>query len=234
MSDSGVVIWGEPYDECGMIQALAGSVRAFRPGWPPADYFYDGRPFADLSGEWIANLFPGLEDWRRSHRALFDTLFAEPARHAGAKRWGIKEVRLDIEHCAYLRWLYPKAQFVFLYRDPLEAYKSYCRYERDWYDVFPDAPMFTPAAFGRHWQKLLQGYLDQEQAFNALTLRYEDLVAGNIPLERIEQHLGIAINHGLLRTKVGSSGEDVWVSRLDRWLLRRAVNPLAERLGYRD
>ena len=32
MSDPGVLIWGEPYDECGLVQALAGCAKAFRPG----------------------------------------------------------------------------------------------------------------------------------------------------------------------------------------------------------
>ena len=81
----------------------------FWAGWPPLEYYYDGTPPAQLSGEWIANLFPSLEDWRKGQRALFDTMFAEPARRAGVARWGIKEVRLGAEHCHYLRWLYPKA-----------------------------------------------------------------------------------------------------------------------------
>jgi hypothetical protein len=37
------------------------TTRAFRPDWPPADYFYDGTPPHELSGNWIANLFPALE-----------------------------------------------------------------------------------------------------------------------------------------------------------------------------
>ena len=130
MSDPGVLIWGEPYDECGLVQALAGCTKAFRPGWPPLDYFYDGRPTDQLTGDWIANLFPALDDWRRAQRALFDTLFAESARRAGARRWGIKEVRLSSEHAFYLRWLYPNAKFLLLYRHPLEAYRSYCSFGR--------------------------------------------------------------------------------------------------------
>ena len=33
MSDPRVLIWGEPYDECGMVQAMAGTMTAFRAGW---------------------------------------------------------------------------------------------------------------------------------------------------------------------------------------------------------
>lgn len=235
MSDSRVLIWGEPYDECGTIQALAAGMRAFREGWPPAEYFYDGSAPQDLSGEWIANLFPGLQDVRRAHRAFFDTLYAEPARRAGAERWGIKEVRLTAEHAHYLKWLYPKARFLLLYRNPLEAYRSYCRYGRSWYDVFPDEPVFTPARFGEHWRKLMEGYQQQAQALDALLVRYEDLVGANPQLDTLDAYLGTKVDRSVLGNKVGSSergGVKEGVNSLERWLLRRAVSPVAEGLGY--
>ena len=236
MSDSSVLMWGEPYDECGMIQALANTLQAFRSGWPPEEYYYDGTPPDKLSGEWIANLFPSPEDLRKSHRAFFDTLFAEPAMRAGAERWGIKEVRFGAEHCAYLRWLYPKARFIFLYRNPFSAYRSYCRYGRSWYDTFPGKPVFTPTAFGRHWRLLMEGFLSEATKLNALLVRYEDLVAGNVKLDEIEAYLNISINRTVLIDKVGSSeqaGENAKVSWLEKQLLKRAVSPLAQEIGYK-
>jgi hypothetical protein len=236
MSDSNVLIWGEPYDECGMIQALANTTKAFRSDWPPAEYYYDGTPPGGLSDAWIANLFPGLRDLRRGHRVLFDALFAEPAKRAGADRWGIKEVRLGAEHGFYLRWLYPKARFIFLHRNPLDAYQSYCRYGRDWYNTFPDKPVFTPTVFGKHWRVLMEGFLREAKKLDALVIRYEDLVGGRLRLEEIEQYLAIRMDHSPLKSKVGSSergGEKAWVSRLEKWLLRRAVSPVAEALDYK-
>lgn len=235
MSDSRVLIWGEPYDECGLIQALADSMKAFRPGWPPQEYFYDGTPPGQLSGEWIANLFPSLEDWRKGQRALFDAMFAEPAKRAGAERWGIKEVRLGSEHCAYLRWLYPNAKFVFLYRNPMEAYRSYCRYGRSWYDTFPDKPVFTPTAFGTHWHKLMEGFLRDAKALDALLVRYEDLVAGRTSLGELESYLSIDIDRSVLKAKVGTSergGKKVRINAFEKWLLKRAVAPVAKAAGY--
>ncbi|MBS0305630.1 MAG: sulfotransferase [Proteobacteria bacterium] len=235
MSDPGVLVWGEPYDECGLVQALAGCAQGFRPGWPPQDYFYDGRPTTELSGEWIANLFPALDDWRRSQRALFDTLFAAPARRAGAARWGLKEVRLTSEHALYLRWLYPNAKFLLLYRHPLEAYRSYCSFGRNWYDLFPERPMFTPRGFGAHWQRLMQGYLDDAQALGAMLVKYEELVAGKVALDAIDHYLGIATDHSVMTRKIrgtSGAGEKGHVNALERWLLRRAAGPTAERLGY--
>ena len=235
MSDPGVLIWGEPYDECGLVQALAGCTQAFRPGWPPQDYFYDGRPTAELSGEWIANLFPALEDWRRGQRALFDTLFAAPARRAGARRWGLKEVRLSSEHAFYLRWLYPNAKFLLLYRHPLEAYRSYCSFGRNWYDLFPDQPMFTPRGFGSHWRQLMQGFLDDAGALSALLIKYEDLAGGTMPLDRIDSYLGIGTDHQVMARKVrgnAQAGEKGRVNALERWLLRRQAGSLSQRIGY--
>lgn len=235
MSDSRVLIWGEPYDECGMIQALADSMKAFRADWPPAEYYYDGTPPADLSGNWIANLFPSLEDLRKGHRAFFDVMFSEPSKRGGAARWGIKEVRLGSEHALYLRWLYPKAKFLFLYRNPLDAYRSYARYGRSWYDIFPNKPMFTPTAFGTHWRQLMEGYLRDAKKLDALLVRYEDLIGDGPPMEEIDSYLGIRMNHTVLDAKVGSSergGKKVQVSRLEKWLLKRAVSPMAEALGY--
>ena len=235
MSDPGVLIWGEPYDECGLIQALAGCTKAFRPGWPPKDYFYDGRTTDQLTGEWIANLFPGLEDWRRGQRALFDTMFAEPARRAGARRWGIKEVRLTSEHAFYLRWLYPNAKFLLLYRHPLEAYRSYCSFGRNWYDLFPDRPMFTPGEFGAHWRRLMQGYLDDAEALGARMIKYEDLAEGSMPIDVIDGYLGIATDHAVMARKVRGTAQAVekgQVNALERWLLRRAAGPVAGAAGY--
>jgi hypothetical protein len=235
MSDKRVLIWGEPYDECGPIQAMADTLKAFRPDWPPAEYYYDGTPPGQLTGSWVANLFPAPDALWRAHRAFHDTLFDAPASQAGAARWGIKEVRLGIEHARYLRWLYPKARFVLLYRHPLDAYRSYCRYGRSWYDVFPDRPMFTPTAFGTHWRRLMEGYLEGAESIGAMLLRYEDLIGPTPPLAELDAYLGIQTDHGVLTKKVGSSerdGKKAQVNALERWLLKRAVGPIAAQLGY--
>lgn len=236
MSDKNVLIWGEPYDECGLVQGMAESMQAFRPGWPPKEYFYDGTPPDQLTGAWVANLFPSLDDWRKGQRALFDTMFSEPAKRAGAPRWGIKEVRFTAEHCAYLRWLYPKARFLFLIRNPLEAYRSYCRYGRSWYDIFPNRPVFTPTKFGQHWRKLAEGMVAQAAKLDARVIRYEDLIAGKVDLQALGQYLGTRIDQAVLNKKVGSSereGKKVVINALERWLLRKATDPVAGHLGYR-
>ena len=234
MSDPSVLMWGEPYDECGVVQRMSEMLKAFRPGWPPEDYYYNASK--PKSGDWVANFFPRPDALRRGHRAFFDATFAEPARRGGAMRWGIKEVRLNVEHARYLRWLYPGAKLVFLYRNPLDAYQSYCRFGRNWYDLWPERPVFTPSAFGSHWRDLTGGFVREAQDLDALVVRYEDLVAADQQLlERLEEKLEVRVDRTVLNQKVGSSersGQQAWVSRLEKSLLRRAVSPLAQELGY--
>jgi hypothetical protein len=236
MSDPRVMIWGEPYDECGLIQSLAETVKAFREGWPLKEYFLDDKPVESLPKAWVANLFPSLAEWRAGHRALFETMFVRPAGRAGAERWGIKEVRLTADHAYYLRWLYPNARFIFLYRNPLDAYSSYCRHGRSWYDTFPDKPVFTAAAFGAHWRTVTESFVKEANSLDALLVRYEDIAAKPELLHRVEEHLEIQVDRELIDRKVGSSereGKKPRVNRLDSWLLKRTVGSTAEQLGYR-
>lgn len=235
ISNSQVMLWGEPYDECGIIQAMANTNLAFRKGWPPADYFYNLSPLDQLSDKWIANLFPSVADLRISHRAFFDNLFALPAKRAGAKQWGIKEVRLNTDHCAYLRWIYPNAKFIFLYRNPLDAFHSYCQYGSNWYDIYPDKPILTPIAFGRHWKSLMESFLRDSNKLDALMICYEDLISGHKSIDALENYLNISIDRNLLNNKIGSSkqtNKTINVNYLQKWLLKRAVSPTAKSLGY--
>lgn len=234
ISDSSVLVWGEPYNVCGIIQHLAETAIPFRQDWPPSRYYYNGATPAHLKGQWIANLYPPLNDMWRGHRALFDSMFADPAKRAGASRWGIKEVRLGIEHAYYLRWLYPKARFLFLYRNPLYAYRSYVGFGRDCYDTWPDRPVFTPTAFGSHWRQLMEGFLSDSDKVGGLLVRYEDINKGDNLVRKIEDYLDIRIDRSLLNTRIGESGDKKGsVGRLEKWLLRRAVSPIAQELGYR-
>jgi len=69
---------------------------------------------------------------------------------------------------------------------------------------------------------------------SALVVRYEDLITSDLTVQCIEQYLSIEIDPAVLGFKVGSSGRvgEAHVSRLERALLRRAVNPVATSLGY--
>jgi hypothetical protein len=233
LSDSNLLVWGEPYNVSGLIQHLAQTAIPFREDWPPSRYYYNATAPANLKGEWIANLYPPLDDLWRGHRALFDSMFADPAKRVGASRWGIKEVRLGIEHAYYLRWLYPKARFLFLYRNPLASYRSYVGFGRDCYYTWPDKPVYTPTAFGSLWRTLMEGFLRDSDKVGGLLVRYEDITKGDDLIRKIEDYLTIRIDRSLLSTKIGGSGDKKGeVGRLEKWLLRRAVSPVAQAVGY--
>jgi hypothetical protein len=236
MSNPGTLIWGEPYSESGVIQALCSSARAFRSGWPTKGWIYDGTPLEHLKDKWVANLYPVPADWRLAHRSYLDTLLTMPARKAGAIRWGMKEVRLSAFHCLYLHWLYPGAKFVFLIRHPLDAYRSYTRYGKSWYSTYPDDPVTTPLQFGQRWRQLSESFLSLATELPALVLKYEDLIADHGTISNLEQHLSIRVDRHVLTRKVGSSWsaktQKTRISAIDRMLLRRAVAPLAATLGY--
>jgi hypothetical protein len=236
MSDGGVLIWGEPYQESGLIQALAATLAAFRPGWPQSKWMYGGQPPAELARTWVANLFPPAGDYRNAHRALFETMFAIPARRAGVRRWGLKEVRLDATHARYLRWLYPNARFVFLHRDPLDAYASYRARAGNWRDRYPGPPTLTPTSFGRHWRRVAESFVTDGADLQALTVRYDDLVGNPRGLDAIDAHLGVRIDRRLLSIRVDPRSPHVPIPRIgaiERWLVAREAGAVAARLGYR-
>jgi hypothetical protein len=235
MSDSKVLMWGEPYQESGLVQSMAAAASAFRGDWPKPKWFQRDIQHARLATEWVANLFPSPEDWRLGQRALFDVAFSRPAIRAGAIRWGIKEVRWSSDHAKYLRWLYPKCRIVFLYRNPLAAYQSYLKRGGGWYDTYPGAPVFTPTAFGRHWRRLAEGFVRDATQLDALVLRFEDVVGGRGWVDRLERHLDIRIDRSILDIKLDGaepSALPVALGRTERWLLRRSVSPVAKDLGY--
>jgi hypothetical protein len=235
MSDKRVLLWGEPYARSDLVRVLSESLRIFTAEYPRTDWFIDQgfqTGSAELSDQWIANLYPPPPDLAAAHRAFFQRLYAEPVLARGYSRWGFKEVRLGIEQAVYLKWLYPGAKFLFLYRDPYKAYRSY-RIWRDWYYRWPQEPIFTPRQFGELWRSLVSGYLEGSQEIGGMLVKYEDLVDRRLDLAAMSGFLGLALAEQALVQQVSGRGvtpDPVPGSELRK--LRRAVDPLAERLGY--
>lgn len=78
-----------------------------------------------LTSTFVATLSPTLAHLREAHHAFLDVLLGRSARAMGRPRWGVKLVRSDDSVATYLGWLYPRAKFVFLCREPLDAWLSY-------------------------------------------------------------------------------------------------------------
>ena len=182
------LVFGEPYGRAVPVEHLARQLEPFSDAWPPDANFIDRRSSVDgLTHEWIANLAPPLEDLLRAHVAWFDALFRAPAERLGYARWGFKEVRLGIEHARYLRFVFPRARFLLLIRDPYAAFRSFkgltVAYRR-----WPDEPVDTPERFGRHWRRLAEGFLEGAQALGGRVLRYEDVCAPSFDPRPVEDY----------------------------------------------
>ena len=233
-----ILMWGEPYAHCDYIRRMADSLRMFQPDFPRDHFFIDsfhksGNESDVLTQKWVANLYPMPQDLIEAHRMFLLRLFWHPAEQAGYSRWGIKEVRLSIEYAEYLRFLFPDAKFLFLCRNPYEAYQSYKSF-RAWYDVWPSSPILTPRQFGRHWGKLAEGFVDGHDRVGGRLIKYEDLCDDNVDLDELSDYLDLPIDSSVIgdRQTGVRTRDKVELSRLDRMLLRRAVEPIARQLGY--
>jgi len=228
------LVWGEPYGHSGLIDSLFEPIRAITSSWPEPGHFYEGEQSAELAARFIANLYPSPQDLLNSHVSWFHSLFAEPAKRAGFPRWGLKEVRLSADHAVYLRWLFPRAKFLFLIRNPYESFCSYSARRRAgllWYKKWPSEPMYA-GSFGKHWRDLADSFLGLQDAVDGIVVRYDQLCVGD--LRPIEEYLGLE----LLRDAATVKPSDGGPTRLDEIEpaelieLDREVGSLAASLGY--
>jgi len=232
MSKENILVWGEPYSHAGMLDGLAGTLKAFTNRWPADDWFIDNYDKAQLSRLWVANLYPEVKHLQAANIDYMSALFKKPANDLGFARWGIKDVRLTIDHASYLKWLYPHAKFLFLYRNPYHAYMSY-RPARDWYKKWPDQPVFTPGAFAQHWLELVSGYIEGYESVGGVLVKYEDLTSGKLNVDELRDYLCVDINADVLNEMVGTSNVScVDVPSFELNQVRKVVEPLAFQLGY--
>jgi hypothetical protein len=152
----------------------------------------------------------------------------------GAVRWGLKSVRLTADHAWYLKWLFPLAKFLFLFRNPYDAYRSFAA-RRDagwkWFQRWPDQPL-TVARFGRHWREAVESFLREESRVGALLVRYEELSAGRV--EAIEDYLGFSLSREAASVNPSDGGPPALEAiRPEEFAeLDREVGELAGALGY--
>ena len=232
MARGGVLVWGEPYDHCGILAAMKDQWCAFTARWPAENFFHAGGT-EGMAEEWVANLYPPLQDLYDAHLAFLTRLFAEPARAAGAARWGVKEVRWSVDDAIFLQWMFPRARFLFLCRDPLKAWRSY-RTARGWFLRWPDRPVLTPYAFGRLWSRLVTDFARGHDDVDGVFLRYEDILERE-DFADLEEYLGLPVTGPgeIRRIRSRRPKTDLAeVPRLERWLLARGCGESAARMGY--
>lgn len=234
MSEGNVFIWGEPYDHCQIVQSMAKTMMAFSAQWPAPKQLYNGDSVDLLSRQWVATMYPSYSSLIEGHRAAFDATFRKPALASGADRWGIKEVRLDIDHAHYLKMLYPSAKFLFLYRNPYESYRSYKSFGSRWFFSWPDEPVFTPRKFGRIWRNLTSQFVEHGEILGGFVLSYEDLLSDESLRGRLEEYLHLELDWNLLDMKIDGHGKSAKEQKdltfLEKVILGREVGPLVRQL----
>jgi hypothetical protein len=238
-NNSDLLLWGEPFARCNIHDGLVDEFRAFTAEWPPSAYFLSAAGLKDPSDTWVANLYPGVDDLLRAHRGFHRALFAEPAHRAGRKSWGLKEVRLTIDHARYLRVLYPRCKIVLLYRNPYDAYLSYSRWNLTVFRTWPDRFISTPHAFGRNWAEMTRGYLAGYEGVDAHLIRYEDL-DNPAAVERLQSYLGWRVPRSsemrLIRepeySQAGRKPQRKSLPATDRFLLKLAIGSVLRDAGY--
>ena len=233
MSSKSILVWGEPYSHARVISHLAAGISAVTESWPEDKWFIDQYDMKKLDSTFVANMYPPIEDMQQACLAYFKRMLDEPAKQREFERWGLKDVRLTIEDAYFIKWLFPKAKFIFLCRNPYDSYKSY-RQDRSWYFEWPDEPVFTATAFGHHWSKLVSGFYKGAADLGGMFIRYEDLLSGAINSDALETYLDLKIDASLLGNKVGShhsSGERLSSYELKQ--LRKEVEDMATILEYK-
>ena len=235
LSGGDVLIWGEPYTLADYIGQLADSLRAFSAAYPPEEFFlrfHEGAEVVAIKEQWIAHLYPDPADLKRAHRAFLLTLLADPAHARGYSRWGFKDCKYGIEHAYYLKWLFPKAKFLFVYRNPLNAWRSFRLFGA--YRRWPHGRVFTARSYGELWRSLMEGYLAHHAAVDGIMVKYEDLVTREIVSREVAEFAGVQCDFNVLKDSItgrGKRGLEV-VPPIEMRSLARAVQPLASRLGY--
>lgn len=228
-SSGEILIWGEPYGRAGLIPAMTRSALALRDDWPNAGHFTTD--MTRLQDKWIANLFPPAAAIKRSFQAQLDALLAEPARQQGFARFGMKEVRLQGMDARFLNWVHPDARFVFLVRNPWDAWSS-CK-GADWYLSWPDKKISSAAQYATHWRRTVESFL-RWTGNNAILLRYEDLTHPEFDLEAVRAHCRLgSLDGSVLTRKIrGMQKPPQPLSMFECEQIRATAGELAQICGY--
>lgn len=232
MSSNEVLVWGEPYDRAAPVHRVSSTISSIAHDWPPTSHYSSVQSLDTLSKSWVANLAPPIESLRAAHLAFFNAWLSLEGQNSETTRWGLKEVRLTIDHARYLRWLYPNARFLFVYRDLMPGYLG-CR-RLNWYSVWPNYRATHITRFAHHWQHLVNGFIDGYKDVGGMLIRYEDLVSGRLPLQTIRDYINVSsIDTDILNKKVGArSASRTPLILPERILLNSVARETRKRLGY--
>lgn len=230
-----VAIWGEPLGDAAVVARLAHSLGYITGQWPSESFFAREINQIELSNKWVANLAPEIRYLRSAHRAFFLNWCKQPVQERfGLERWGLKEVRLTIDHARYFKWLFPNARFLFVYRHPAHAFRSWRG--NKWRSPWPGYNPKSAVAFARHWRLLMEGFLAGADEVDGMLIKFEDLVAGKVDLKELARFLEVkGFDETVLQRKINDPQVIVkkgQISGIDRKLLSWLCGDLMRKLDY--
>jgi hypothetical protein len=235
VTDPNVLLWGEPLGEMALLPGIAGMLTGLET-FPELKELCaaDNPAFSSLPTSWIAALYPPGNDFRDGLQTLLTRWLGESARQRGFGRWGFKEVRLGGTEAALLHWLYPRAKFVLLCRNPYDCYLSLA--DSGWHHVYhsrPDIRVDSAAGMARHWNRIALSWSELPPDFPAFRIKYEDLIGGRVDLRKLESWLGIKLNESLaLSVSVGSTAHRNRLGLCQRWIISHEATAGMRALGY--
>jgi len=234
-----VFIWGEPYEHSLLLYHLSSTLAGLTK--EPLDLNFLPRNLTRMPGElasslttkWIAVLTPPVADLKRAQLAYLQALFGARAGEAGRPRWGLKLVRATATIARYLRWLYPKAKMLYLFRSPYAAFQSYKNATKgDWYLYYPTHPVKGVLPFVVHWRYCMNTFLASHREVGALLVPYESLLDRQA-LGPLQEYLGFQLDPGVLDLKVDIKHEKTrTLTKTERTTIGFIAGDAARRFGY--
>jgi hypothetical protein len=237
VTDPRVLLWGEPLGEIALVSGIAEMLTRLSTSPSLSEHWADNEGlFSSLATSWIASLYPPGKDLRLGLLALFDQWLGQPARERGFQRWGFKEVRLGGAEAMLLHWIYPKARFVLLARNPYDCYRSLS--DSGWHHLYycrPDIRVDSAAGIARHWNRIALSWSELPADFPAIRIKYEDIVGGRFDFRKLESWLGIEIREGVaLSAVVGSTAIRHRIGWSERLIISHEAAKGMHALGYSE
>lgn len=231
VTDPTLLVWGEPHGDINILNRLSDIIVGFsRPIAPDSVILTEKTE--KMSGEWIANLFPRTSVIRQAMQSMVYDWLGQPAKELGYARWGMKEVRLGYSEATLLQWLFPKARFVVITRNPYDGYRSAMQLGPLW-EKWPDQLVNDAYAYGRLWNRLAVGWKSATPDFPYRLYRLEDLTNEGMDFNDLASFCQLDIKPEVaISKKIGSGRSNVTLSYVDKILLRHSTQQARDWLLY--
>ena len=135
-----------------------------------------------------------------------------------------------------LSWLYPRAKFLVLTRNPLDAYKSIAHSTESYrlWASWPDGPVESAVAFADHWNRIVLSWEQKQSTLKSRHVRYEDIINRSVDFRSIESWLGLRLaEEEALDLKIGGTARADPVTWYERHIVTRTARAGMKALGYR-